>query len=189
MKNTIYILLGLTSTLAVSNRFLHVTDIHIDTSYHTGSPTHCVLGSTGLGCCRKYDIPLMGSPKARRWGEKTCDAPLLLVNETFRWISQHFTNLDFVLYGGDTVGHHDLSQSESKNLETLGLMSDMFNHHFSTIPVIPNQGNHDTYPIDQTLPGVTGRMREQLSEYWSPRLGVEASSKFATQCYFTYSIS
>lgn len=176
-------------TQCTSSSFLHLTDIHLDLDYHTGAPNKCVLGKTGLGCCRSYDIPLSGSTPAGKWGDSNCDTPFSLVNATLAWIAENIPDLEFVTYSGDTVGHHDLSQSISKNLNTLSTTASLFHTHFPNIPVLPNQGNHDTYPIDQTLPGVTDYMRNKLAEEWTPLMSTTSAHEFYQQGYYAYPIS
>lgn len=169
-------------------KFLHFSDIHIDLDYKVGAPTHCVLGSTGLGCCRNYDIPLKNSRKARKWGETTCDSPIFLMNETFKWIRQNIRDLDFVLYGGDTIGHHDISQSESKNIRTLQLTNELFHQHFKDLIFLPNQGNHDTYPIDQTPPLIGDRIRREMAKQWAPMVGTMAAESFSKTGFYNYTL-
>lgn len=173
---------------------LHVTDIHADLDYAPGSPTKCVLGTTGLGCCRRYDIPLPGHQPASSWGERTCDTPVKLVNETLRWISQNLpTNptdgLDAVLYGGDSVGHHDISQGYQRNVQTANLVTSMFQQYFPSCPVLPNQGNHDTYPIDQVLPGVGTDFRGHLADNWESSIGSSAAALFHQRGYYSYPLN
>ena len=55
--------------------------------------------------------------------------------------------LDFVLYTGDSVGHHLLAQSFSKNMRTFSNFSNTLQEYFPR--VYPSLGNHDTWPIDQ----------------------------------------
>ena len=176
-------------TQCTSTSFLHLTDIHLDLDYHVGAPNKCVLGKTGLGCCRSYDIPLSGSAPAGEWGDPNCDTPFSLVNATLAWIVDNIPDLEFVTYSGDTVGHHDLSQSISKNVNTLSTTASLFHTHFPNIPVLPNQGNHDTYPIDQTLPGVTTYMRNQLADEWAPLMSTSTAQEFYQQGYYAYPIS
>ena len=169
--------------------FLHLTDIHIDLDYWEGAPTDCVLGSTGLGCCRRYDIPLSGSGKAGAWGNTNCDAPVQLVNATLGYIAKQHPNLEFALYGGDTVGHHDLSQSIGRNLATIDTLDKLLHTHLPHLDIFPNQGNHDTYPIDQTLPYVEPQMRKQISADWQNWIGEAAASEFADRGYYSFRIS
>ena len=75
-------MLSLLTSLAILSsvgRFLHLTDVHYDLLYEPGSPTKCVLGSTGLGCCHKHDLPLKNSTKASKWGDYNCDTSRLFL--------------------------------------------------------------------------------------------------------------
>ena len=95
-------------------KILHITDIHYDPLYSTNSPTNCFLGNTGLGCCHKYDIPLKNSGKASKWGDYNCDLSYTFLDSTFKWIQKEFYNTtQFIIYTGDSAGHHDFSNSLS----------------------------------------------------------------------------
>lgn len=170
--------------------FLHITDLHMDINYRKGSPNQCVLGSTGLGCCRPYDIPLNGSQPAGSWGDKNCDAPQKLIEYLLDYIGDHnASNLDFVLYGGDTVGHHDLSQSYGKNLDDMHTLHQALYQRLPAIPVFPNRGNHDTFPIDQTVPFMDARMRDDIAKDWEGWIGPEAAHSFQKNGYYNVSVS
>jgi len=146
---------------------VHLTDLHIDLDYKIGSPTTCLFGSSGLGCCREFDIPdRIPYNHSRPWGEYTCDAPISLLHGILKWIS-NYSNIDAILYGGDTVGHHDITQSTDQNMNTIKTVSNLFKTYFPNISVISNQGNHDTYPIDQTLPWNTNYITNELINDWS----------------------
>jgi sphingomyelin phosphodiesterase len=159
--------LGLPAVWGSVGELVHLTDMHLDLEYAVGAPTACVLGSTGLGCCRSYDIPLPGPP-SRPWGEYTCDAPLTLVDSVLAWIANYSAagSVDAVLYGGDTVGHHDVFQSTAKNVHTLRTVTERFAAHFPNMSVLCNQGNHDTYPIDQTPPWNRQLITDELAAAW-----------------------
>lgn len=174
------------SVYLANYNFLHLTDIHLDLDYKVGSPNHCLLGSTGLGCCR---VNMIGNGSAGKWGDNNCDSPPILLNMTLDWISKN-EDLDFILYSGDSVGHHDLLQSPKKNLDTIKIVTEMFATYFEpnsdihSVKIIPNQGNHDTYPIDQTIPILEKTMRKQIANLWKPWLGIEISDQFMETGYF-----
>jgi 3',5'-cyclic AMP phosphodiesterase CpdA len=158
-------MLILCSSLFVSNattgKILHISDIHLDTRYHIGGVDNCVLGDTGMGCCRKYDIPKKTYGYASEWGNYNCDAPIKLVNETFRWIRDNI-DIDAIIYTGDAVDHHDVTQTIGYNLEEIETVFQLFHEYFSDIPLFHSLGNHDTYPIDQTPPYIYSKF---LDEY------------------------
>ena len=134
-----------------SAKILHISDIHYDSRYHIGGVEHCYLGSTGLGCCRKNDIPLKPSGYANEWGSYNCDTPIKLLNESLKWISDHI-QIDKIIYTGDSVDHHDITQTIGHNLNEIGTVFTLFREYFPDTQLFHILGNHDTYPIDQTPP-------------------------------------
>jgi predicted MPP superfamily phosphohydrolase len=144
----VLLLLAFTSTCLNTGSFLQITDVHYDSRYTPGAPNNCLLGITGLGCCRKNSIPLDPYGPAGEFGDYNCDVPLRFIESSFDWIRNNLDNPDFILWTGDNVDHHDLSQSLISNIEEIAVVSNMFSKYFSA-PVYPILGNHDTFPIDQ----------------------------------------
>jgi len=144
-----------------SAKILHISDIHYDSRYHIGGVEHCYLGSTGLGCCRKNDIPLKPSGYANEWGSYNCDTPIKLLNESLKWISDHI-QIDKIIYTGDSVDHHDITQTIGHNLNEIGTVFTLFREYFPDTQLFHILGNHDTYPIDQTPPFIYPKF---LSKY------------------------
>lgn len=128
------------------NAFIHISDIHYDPYYQPGSPTHCLLGKTGMGCCRKSSIPLDPPGNASKWGEYNCDTPLLLLESTLEWIRTNLT-FDFVVYTGDTVNHHDITQTWDSNFDAIKTVTRLLGSLGK--PVLNVIGNHDTFIVDQ----------------------------------------
>ncbi len=161
--NALFLLYNIITT----SKFLHITDIHYDPLYSTNSPTKCVLGSTGLGCCHKYDLPLKNNIPASKWGDYNCDSPFKLVDETLNWISNNFNNsIDFIIYTGDSASHHDFSNSPSIIKKSIADINSLFRLYFRKIPIYNNLGNHDTWPIDQTVPLEYNKLLEFISTLW-----------------------
>jgi len=170
-------------------QFLHITDMHLDPHYSVGSPNKCTLGSTGLGCCRAYNVAIPGSHPAGKWGDKGCDLPFSLFNATLAWISDRYPALNFVLYGGDTVDHHDVTQTQHQNVNTMNTAANLFYTHFKGTSFIPNQGNHDTYPIDQTVPYIEKSIRRSMAKGWEPLIGEENANMFTNNGFFKTEVS
>ena len=148
-------------------KFLHITDIHIDSQYTVGSPATCFLGSTGLGCCRDYDIPISPYRKAGIWGDYNCDTPIDLVEGALSWLNRTNSDLDFILWTGDTPNHHDLDQSIDKNLNNIELVTSLFKKYLPNVRVFPCIGNHDTWPIDQLgEPPLDDFLTDFLTKQW-----------------------
>ena len=155
---------------------LHISDIHLDTRYHTGSVDNCVLGGVGLGCCREYDIPKKPYGYASEWGNYNCDTPVKLVNETFKWIYDNI-DIDAIIYTGDAVDHHDITQTIESNLEELETVFDLFHGYFPNISLFHSLGNHDTYPIDQTPPYIYFTFLEKYNEINTMMGGLSSQNK------------
>jgi sphingomyelin phosphodiesterase len=129
--------------------FIQLTDIHYDSYYTPGAYSTCLLGDTGLGCCRKDSIPISPYTKASIWGDYNCDMPFMFINESLNWININVAKPDFVLWNGDSVDHHDIEQSFNNNMDELSTITKLIQTYFSNSKIYPNIGNHDTYPIDQ----------------------------------------
>lgn len=171
-------MLSLLTSLAVLSsvgRFLHLTDVHYDLLYEPGSPTKCVLGSTGLGCCHKYDLPITNSTKASKWGDYNCDTSRLFLEETLKYINTNLQPLDFVFYTGDSAGHHDFANTPSIIMDTITDMDQLLRNNFPGKPIYNNLGNHDAWPIDQTTPIEYNHILSHVSELWSQ--GLDSVSK------------
>jgi sphingomyelin phosphodiesterase len=148
-------------------KFLHITDLHVDLQYETGSPATCFLGSTGLRCCREYDVPIKPYRKAGKWGDYNCDTPIDLVEATMSWLNRTHPDIDFVIWTGDTPGHHDFDQSISKNLKDIGVVTALFKEYLPNAQVYPCIGNHDTWPIDQLgAPPLDDFLTDFLVDQW-----------------------
>ncbi|CUS12432.1 unnamed protein product [Tuber aestivum] len=88
----------------LKGRFLHITDVHPDPFYLTGS-------DPGERCHRgKGDAGVIGAETSG------CDTPFSLVNETFAWIKENLRDeqeadmceiqeIDFVIWTGDSARH------------------------------------------------------------------------------------
>lgn len=130
--------------------FVQVTDVHYDSQYTQGTPNNCVLGSTGMGCCRKDSIAVQPWQPANQWGDYNCDIPFALLNASMYWLRDNL-DFDFIVYTGDSVDHHDLEQTWQLNMDEIAVVSKMIYVAANGKPVYPVIGNHDTWAIDQLL--------------------------------------
>lgn len=107
-----------------------------------------------------------GSGSAGFYGAETssCDSPISLVNETFRWIEEHIKDeIDFVIWTGDSARHDNdnkIPRSERQVLEQNRLLVSKFVEVFGkpdnandtdptndfVIPIVPTYGNNDILP-------------------------------------------
>lgn len=185
----ISILLLLISISVQYKTILHITDIHTDLRYEPGSPTTCLIGDTiGTRCCHKDNI--LTKPfhnKASVWGDYNCDMPLSTVEAIFKYISSKIKP-DIVIWGGDSPGHHVITQTPKENYNAVSNITLLFNRYFSNSTIIPVIGNHDTYPVDQ-FP--TSKYRQKilnlyydLWDNWLVSYGTNASLTFRYGGYY-----
>jgi sphingomyelin phosphodiesterase len=172
----------LSSTLIADSRnigyFLLYTDQHHDNRYKEGSPANCFLGSTGLGCCREDDIPIKPEHNAGKYGDYNCDTPKIAVNLTLKWFSD-FGTYDAIFWGGDSAGHHDLTQSISENMGAVKTVTDFIQMYYPNTPVFPCIGNHDTWPIDQLgQPPLDEGITGDIASYWKQWLPTDQYEQF-----------
>mmetsp|Transcript_5140 Transcript_5140/g.16546 ORF Transcript_5140/g.16546 Transcript_5140/m.16546 type:complete len:448 (-) Transcript_5140:431-1774(-) len=134
---------------------LQLTDIHLDTLYRPGSLATCLqYREISYPCCNGgIPIPAGGIKKrsAGTWGDYWCDTPMTLLNRTIAELARFgVQGLDAVLWTGDSPGHNDFSQTESRNVASILAVTDAFSSIFDGpgIPIIPALGNHGAFPVD-----------------------------------------
>lgn len=141
-------------TRRLQGRFLHITDIHPDPFYKSGS------NPNGRHPCHR------GKGAAGYYGaEKTeCDSPFALIDATFDWIKHNIRDeIDFVVWTGDSARHdNDWKYPRSKRqVEQLNrYVTTKFKQAFAhpvkrpgsgfdrslSVPIIPTFGNNDVLP-------------------------------------------
>jgi sphingomyelin phosphodiesterase len=140
---------------------LHLSDVHLDPRYATGSEANCTSGT----CCRKNN-PAAGTNStifpAPRFGAYKCDTPYSLVAAGLEAIPEltgtKGKGFAFTVYTGDLVSHdpdNQLSRAYVEYTETL--LYTLFRKTLGSGPVYAALGNHDSYNQAQdaphTLPG------------------------------------
>jgi endopolyphosphatase len=119
-------------------QFLHITDIHLDPYYITGS----TLASK---CHDNASVPdgaaHMGSPMSG------CDSPYQLVNSVFKFMKGNI-KVDFVVWTGDNARHDSshLPKSFNEIMEVNANLTKNMEEAFSGVPIIPSFGNNDLSP-------------------------------------------
>lgn len=175
----------------LQGRFLHVTDIHPDPFYRTGS------SADGVHPCHR------GEGEAGFFGaEKTeCDSPITLINATFDWIKHNLRDeIDFVVWTGDSARHDndELYPRSNKQIEQLNeFLVDKFDEVFGkpdnrhdedptndmVVPIIPTFGNNDVLPHNILLPGPNKWTRKYL-KIWEKFIPQQQRHSFARGGWF-----
>lgn len=166
--------------------FAQISDVHYDEYYLVGSPATCLGEEIGLGCCRDYDVPIEPYRTADVNGDANCDSPSNLIEDMFNFLATNYSDLDYVLWTGDSASHHIFSQSIRQNMRAVETVTDLLNQSMSNTQVYPSIGNHDTWPIDQLAPPYLNRtiVSQTLATLWGPWLNDYATSQLRYGGYY-----
>ncbi|KAF9270730.1 sphingomyelin phosphodiesterase, partial [Marasmius fiardii PR-910] len=138
-------------------KVLHISDLHIDPRYATGSEANCTSGL----CCRE-NVFNSNSPNrtlfpAPRFGAFHCDTPFSLVMAAMEAIppltGTRESGFSWTIYTGDMVSHdpdNQLSRDYVQWTETV--VYDLFKRMLGSGPVYAALGNHDSYNQAQDAP-------------------------------------
>lgn len=111
--------------------FWHITDFHWDFSYWSGQLS-----------CNGMNISEPGV-----FGNQWCDAPWRLVEESIKGIKNLKSDVDFILWTGDTVPHVASSNlSTDINTELVRNVTQLLKSEFPNKKIYATFGNHDYYP-------------------------------------------
>lgn len=162
------------------------SDLHPDRLYKNGAST-----SEAVSCHR-------GEGRAGYFGAEgtECDAPLALINETFRWIENNLKgDIDFVIWTGDSARHdNDLKNPRTPD-EVISLnqfIADKFVDAFKrpeaphtlSIPVIPTLGNNDIMPHNILADGPNKWTKHYL-DVWTRFIPEHQRHSFVEGGWFT----
>ncbi|KAF4210669.1 hypothetical protein CNMCM8980_003667 [Aspergillus fumigatiaffinis] len=167
-------------------RFLHITDVHPDPHYKTGSSS-----DDGAPCHR-------GKGSAGYFGAEgsDCDSPFSLVDETFSWIEKNLKgNIDFVLWTGDSARHdndEEIPRTEDEVVRLNEMLADKFVDVFGdkrfpnglSIPVVPTIGNNDVMPHNIFREG-PNRWTKRFQKIWSKFIPEHELHTFVEGGWFT----
>lgn len=172
-------------------KFLHITDIHPDPFYRSGSdpdgdhPCHSGKGRAGY----------FGAEST------SCDSPISLINATFDWIKHNVKDdIDFVIWTGDSARHDNderyprtNKQVEQLNEFVVTKFDEVFgkpdNKHDKNptndfvVPIIPTFGNNDILPHNILEPGPNKWTRKYLT-IWEKFIPQEQRHSFARGGWF-----
>lgn len=161
----------------LTGRFLHITDPHPDSHYKRGA-------SSENSCHRGH-----GSAGYFGAAGTDCDAPLILMNATFRWIEQNLKgNIDFVLWTGDSA-RHDRDEKTPRTMEEIIYLNEMLSQKFidvfqDSIPVVPTIGNNDIMPHNTMKEG-PNRWTKTFLDVWGKFIPESERHSFVEGGWFT----
>ncbi|CAN9507536.1 unnamed protein product [Ophioblennius macclurei] len=152
------------SYLPASGRFWHITDLHLDPTYHlTPDPTKVCFSSKGAP-----------ASQPGVFGDFLCDSPFRLIRSAFAGMAPLVQEQDFIIWTGDSPPHVHVDQlSTDVVIQVIRNMTQTIMQHFPNRTIYPAVGNHDYWPQDQ-LPSSTNAIYRAAAELWKPWLQADA---------------
>lgn len=160
-------------------QFWHVTDLHLDPTYHlTDDLREVCVTSKGA----KASNPGL-------FGDVLCDSPYMLILSAFKFIKNLEQDTSFMIWTGDSPPHvpvHLLSTEIVINV--IANMTAIIQDLFPKLQVFPALGNHDYWPQDQ-LPINTSRVYEAVANFWKPWLNEDAIATFTKGGFYSQKVA
>ncbi|XP_074166071.1 cyclic GMP-AMP phosphodiesterase SMPDL3A [Sminthopsis crassicaudata] len=145
-------------------QFWHVTDLHLDPTYHI-TEDHTKVCSSSHGANASNPGP---------FGDFLCDSPYQLILSAFNFIKSSGQQASFMIWTGDSPPHVPVKElSTDVVINVIGNMTTTIQSLFPNFQVFPALGNHDYWPQDQ-LPVSTSKVYEAVANFWEPWLTEEA---------------
>lgn len=163
------------SQQGVTGQFWHISDLHLDFSYHlTDDHTKVCLSSKGANA---------SNPGI--YGDFLCDSPYGLILSAIQYIKDSEQKVDFMIWTGDSPPHVPVNELSTKIvIEVIQNMTTTIRKLLPNMLVFPALGNHDYWPQDQ-LPVSGSEVYTAVAEFWKPWLCEEALTTFRKGGYYS----
>lgn len=162
--------------LSGTGHMWHITDLHLDLSYHLDpDPAHVCASSRGS----RASAPGV-------FGDYLCDAPYRLLLSALQTLGAMVAPDDFVIWTGDSPPHVPVSQlSTDLVIEVLTNLTMTIKKNLPpNVTVFPALGNHDYWPQDQ-MPGSSNAVYKAAAQLWAPWLQEEALQTLAEGGFYS----
>ncbi|XP_061609892.1 acid sphingomyelinase-like phosphodiesterase 3a [Phyllopteryx taeniolatus] len=158
-----------------AGRFWHITDLHLDPTYHlVPDPTKVCFSSKGEP-----------ASSAGPFGDFVCDSPYSLIQSAFTHMTRLVQPNDFIIWTGDSPPHVPSTElSTSMVIQVMSNMTHTIRQHFPNVSVFPAVGNHDYWPQDQ-MPSSTNDIYKAATRLWKPWLQDDALKTLSQGGFYT----
>lgn len=98
---------------------MQISDIHLDIQYLEGSVNTC----DDIICCHSDNgMAENATVAAGFYGDYKCDPPIVLLDQTVKYIKQNHPDIKLLLVTGDMSAHNEWSKSIQSNNYITGLV-------------------------------------------------------------------
>ncbi|XP_006834797.1 PREDICTED: acid sphingomyelinase-like phosphodiesterase 3a [Chrysochloris asiatica] len=160
-------------------QFWHVTDLHLDPTYHI-TDDHTKVCSSSKGENASNPGP---------FGDVLCDSPYQLILSVFDFIKNSGQKASFMIWTGDSPPHVPVRElSTDTVINVIANMTITIQSLFPNLQVFPALGNHDYWPQDQ-LPVATSKVYNAVANLWKPWLTEEAVSTLRIGGFYSQKVT
>ncbi|XP_012305476.2 acid sphingomyelinase-like phosphodiesterase 3a [Aotus nancymaae] len=160
-------------------QFWHVTDLHLDPTYHI-TDDHTKVCASSKGANASNPGP---------FGDVLCDSPYQLILSAFDFIKTSGQEVSFMIWTGDSPPHVPVAElSTDTVINVITNMTTTIQSLFTNLQVFPALGNHDYWPQDQ-LPVVTSKVYNAVANLWKPWLDEEAISTLRRGGFYSQKVT
>ncbi|CAO2628138.1 Acid sphingomyelinase-like phosphodiesterase 3a [Lemmus lemmus] len=160
-------------------QFWHVTDLHLDPTYHI-TDDHTKVCASSKGANASNPGP---------FGDVLCDSPYQLILSAFDFIKNSGQEASFMIWTGDSPPHVPVPElSTGTVIEVITNMTMTVQSLFPNLQVFPALGNHDYWPQDQ-LPIATSKVYSAVADLWKPWLDEEAVSTLRKGGFYSQKVT
>ncbi|KAG8510920.1 Acid sphingomyelinase-like phosphodiesterase 3a, partial [Galemys pyrenaicus] len=171
--------LGFQNPASAVGQFWHVTDLHLDPTYHLTDDHRKVCASS------KGEKASDPGP----FGDVLCDAPYQLILSAFDFIKNSGQEASFMIWTGDSPPHVPVYELSTDIVITvIANMTATVQGLFPKLQVFPALGNHDYWPQDQ-LPIASSKVYDAVANLWKPWLDEEAIGTLRKGGFYSQKVS
>ncbi|KAJ6655249.1 hypothetical protein lerEdw1_005593 [Lerista edwardsae] len=156
-------------------QFWHITDLHLDPSYHiTQNHTQVCASSKGVN-----------ASNPGLFGDVMCDSPYRLIVSALQYMKDYGQQTSFMIWTGDSPPHVPVRELSTKIvIDIIGNLTSTIRSFFPHLQVFPALGNHDYWPQDQ-LPVSANEIYNAVGDIWKPWLTDEAVTTLKKGGFYT----
>ncbi|KAI7871584.1 Metallo-dependent phosphatase-like protein [Spinellus fusiger] len=164
---------------SLKGKFLHITDIHLDAYY--------LANSDPSQFCHRMNKKNKKNTAGQFGAVGTkCDSPASLVQASFDFMKKTMTDIDFIIYTGDTARHdrdNAMPRTDDDVLSEHAAVTKYFQDTFNinNVPLIPTIGNNDMFGHNKM--GEEDPILPQLKKMWAP-FNLNLTASFDEGGYF-----
>ncbi|KAK2488616.1 hypothetical protein MC885_003178 [Smutsia gigantea] len=168
-------------------QFWHVTDLHLDPTYHI-TDDHTKVCASSKGANASNPGP---------FGDVLCDSPYHLILSAFDFIKNSGQEASFMIWTGDSPPHVPVQElSTDTVISVIANMTTTVRSLFPNLQVFPALGNHDYWPQvnfqkcfkDFTI-GLTSKVYNAVANLWKPWLDEEAIDTLRKGGFYSQKVS